>query len=96
MIFNAEEALANATGLTKGDYKFNLTVFDGAGNNNTASVGVIVKQDTNAAPVARAGPDFTVSLPTTQVSENQPFISIIQRYRVTIFCTGFWKANHLT
>ena len=72
MIFNAEEALANATGLTKGDYKFNLTVFDGAGNNNTASVGVTVKQDTNAAPVARAGPDFTVSLPTTQVSQINP------------------------
>ena len=47
-----------------------MTVTDGAGNTDTASVEVTVKQDTNAAPVATAGDDMTVVLPLTEVVVN--------------------------
>ena len=53
-----------------GSYTFNLTVTDGAGNTDTESVTVTVKQDTNAAPVAAAGADMTVVLPLTEVVVN--------------------------
>ena len=55
-----DAAKANATGLTKGAYVFKLDVSDGRNNSDTAETHVEVKQDTNAAPVARAGKDFEV------------------------------------
>lgn len=54
----------NATGLTKGAYVFRLDVKDELGNGDSADTRVEVKQDTNAAPVARAGRDFEVERAT--------------------------------
>ena len=54
---------ANATGLTKGDYVFSLTVEDEAKNTNTAELTIHVKQDENQAPVAKAGAPKVVVLP---------------------------------
>jgi len=56
-------AVTNVTNLTVGEYTFRLTVTDGSNNTGTDTVQVIVKQDTNAAPVAHAGDDRRVSLP---------------------------------
>ena len=65
LILQKNETLpqSNATGLTKGDYVFSLTVEDDAKNTNTAEVKVQVKQDTNQAPVANAGEVKKVQLP---------------------------------
>jgi hypothetical protein len=65
LILQANETLpnANATGLTKGDYVFSLTVEDDKQNTNTAQVNVHVRQDTNQAPVANAGEVKKVHLP---------------------------------
>lgn len=54
---------ANATGLTKGDYVFSLTVEDGAQNKDSAQMTLVVKQDENQAPVANAGGIKTYHLP---------------------------------
>ena len=53
----------NATGLTKGDYVFSLTVEDGAENKDSAQMTLVVKQDENQAPVANAGGIKTYHLP---------------------------------
>ena len=65
LILQANETLpnANATGLTKGDYVFSLTVEDDKQNTNTAQVNVHVRQDTNQAPVANAGEVKKAHLP---------------------------------
>ena len=81
-IVNSTAAVANATGLTKGDYAFQLTVTDGAGNADSKVVKVKVKQDTNAAPTADAGKDMTVTLPLSQAS---PFLSFIYIFKVGRF-----------
>ena len=54
---------ANATGLTKGEYIFSLTVVDGAQNKDMAQITLLVKQDENQAPVANAGGMKNVQLP---------------------------------
>ena len=54
---------ANATGLTKGEYVFSLTVEDGAENKDSAQMTLVVKQDENQAPVANAGGIKTYHLP---------------------------------
>jgi hypothetical protein len=43
--------------------RFRLSVTDDLGNVNTDETSVTVNQDENAAPVARAGEDFSVFLP---------------------------------
>ena len=58
---------ANATGLTKGEYVFSLTVEDAAKNTNTDDMKVQVKQDKNQAPVANAGQPRDVQLPQSVV-----------------------------
>lgn len=65
LILQGNETLsyANATGLTKGDYIFSLTVEDDIHTKNTAKVNVHVRQDTNQAPVANAGEVKKVHLP---------------------------------
>uniref|UniRef100_A0A182QFI0 MANSC domain-containing protein n=1 Tax=Anopheles farauti TaxID=69004 RepID=A0A182QFI0_9DIPT len=64
LIVNANTSIANATALTIGDYVFELTVSDEANNNATDRVRVTVVQERNTAPVANAGGDQTVTLPT--------------------------------
>ena len=57
----------NATGLTKGEYVFSLSVEDEAKNTDTDQVNVHVKQDENQAPVANAGDPKVVALPKSVV-----------------------------
>jgi len=62
-----DELITNVTGLTKGKYKFELTVKDNLGNRDTDFVEVADTQDQNMAPKARAGEDFSVVLPASVV-----------------------------
>jgi len=55
-------ALSN---LVAGTYVFTLTVKDNDGATDTDDVTVVVKSATNSAPVANAGPNIQVLLPTT-------------------------------
>ncbi|ALC43405.1 CG7565 [Drosophila busckii] len=70
VILKANSSLANATGLTLGLYEFQLTVADE--NNNTAvdSTWVKIVQERNAAPIANAGGDRTITLPVTAIYLN--------------------------
>lgn len=52
------------TGLAQGSYTFRLTVTDNAGATDTDDVNLTV----NAAPVANAGSDITITLPTNYVT----------------------------
>ncbi|TRY71683.1 hypothetical protein TCAL_16200 [Tigriopus californicus] len=61
---------ANATGLTRGVYVFQLEVSDERNNTDQAQVTVTVNQDANSAPVADAGEDFAVTLPVNSVYLN--------------------------
>ncbi len=49
------------------NFRFQLTVKDNLDNDNSANVSVTVTQDSNMAPEARAGGDFSVTLPTSVV-----------------------------
>ncbi|UOQ68637.1 PKD domain-containing protein [Hymenobacter volaticus] len=58
-------AVPTVSGLIAGNYVFSLIVTDNAGLASTADqVAVTVSAAANAAPVANAGPDKTVTLPT--------------------------------
>jgi len=61
-------AATNVTGFTVGEYTFKLVVFDNSGNNNSDTVNVVIKQDTNAGPVSNPGPNLKVILPTNEVT----------------------------
>ncbi len=67
-------ANASATGLsnlqTVGSYVFELTVTDNSGATAKDRVTVIVNPAANKAPVARAGNDITITLPTTSAQLN--------------------------
>ncbi|KAL5280452.1 KIAA0319L family protein [Megaselia abdita] len=67
---NANVSVTNATGLTIGDYVFELTVQDE--NKNSASDRVYVKivQEKNLAPTANAGGDQTITLPVKAIYLN--------------------------
>ncbi|XP_013199393.2 dyslexia-associated protein KIAA0319 [Amyelois transitella] len=62
-IINFNESVANATGLTKGQYVFSLTVLDDNGNSATDNVSVTVTQNKNSPPKANAGGDQVLNLP---------------------------------
>uniref|UniRef100_A0A4W3ISM2 KIAA0319 like n=1 Tax=Callorhinchus milii TaxID=7868 RepID=A0A4W3ISM2_CALMI len=49
--------------MKEGDYIFQLTVMDSAGQQDTAEVMVIVQPENNKPPVADAGPDKELTLP---------------------------------
>lgn len=49
--------------LQEGDYTFQLTVTDSAGQQDTAKVTVIVQPENNKPPVANAGPEKELTLP---------------------------------
>ncbi|XP_076032032.1 dyslexia-associated protein KIAA0319-like protein [Oratosquilla oratoria] len=65
-------AKVNVTGLTKGDYVFSLTVWNGEDSkkNSSDEVTVHVIQDINVPPKANAGGDFSVVLPASVVRAN--------------------------
>ncbi|XP_021701542.1 dyslexia-associated protein KIAA0319-like protein [Aedes aegypti] len=69
-ILNGNNSIANATSLTIGDYLFELTVTDEANNNDTSRVKITVVQERNTAPVANAGGDQSVTLPTNVIVLN--------------------------
>ncbi|KAL4708995.1 hypothetical protein ACJJTC_005856 [Scirpophaga incertulas] len=62
-IVNFNESVANATGLTKGQYVFSLTVLDDNGNSASDNVSVTVTQNKNSPPKAVAGGDQVLNLP---------------------------------
>lgn len=60
----------NITGLTAGVYIFRLQVTDGGGLTSNDDVQVTVNAAPNTAPVANAGPNQTITLPTSSVTVN--------------------------
>ncbi|XP_073977595.1 dyslexia-associated protein KIAA0319-like protein isoform X1 [Rhodnius prolixus] len=63
VFLNSNTSVANATGLTKGEYLFKLTVTDGDENSASDTVAVTVTQNKNQRPKANAGGDQTLTLP---------------------------------
>ncbi|XP_041868302.1 dyslexia-associated protein KIAA0319-like protein [Melanotaenia boesemani] len=53
-----------------GDYTFQLTVMDSAGQQDTSQVTVIVQPENNKPPVADAGPDKELTLPVDRTTLN--------------------------
>ncbi|WP_333818828.1 PKD domain-containing protein [Ohtaekwangia sp.] len=66
-ITGGSTATANVSGLIQGTYVFRVTVTDADGGSAFDDVNVIVQAATNASPVANAGSDVTIYLPTTTV-----------------------------
>lgn len=58
------------TGLTAGNYVFELTVTDNKNASTSDRVRVIVNPPVNKAPVARAGNDISITLPLSNVQLN--------------------------
>ncbi|KAM9494411.1 dyslexia-associated protein KIAA0319-like protein isoform 2-T2 [Clarias gariepinus] len=54
--------------MQEGDYTFQLTVTDSSGQQDTAQVTVIVQPENNKPPVADAGPDKELTLPTDRTT----------------------------
>jgi ribosomal protein L14 len=72
-IVNANQAQTAVNNLTQGVYEFELTVTDNSGAMATDTVIVTVNSltpPTNKPPVANAGSDITISLPTDSVTLN--------------------------
>jgi Carbohydrate binding module (family 6)/Secretion system C-terminal sorting domain len=67
-ITSPSSASTTVTGLVQGIYIFRLTVTDNAGATATDDVQVTVLGAANIPPVAMAGPDQTITLPTNSVS----------------------------
>jgi len=69
-ISNTASANTNVSGMIAGTYTFRLTVTDNAGATNAANVSVTVNQQaapSNQPPVAVAGSNQTINLPTNSV-----------------------------
>jgi hypothetical protein len=64
----SSSAQTQVTGLVQGVYAFELTVTDNLGGIGKDTVIVTVNPSPNVAPVANAGPDQTISLPTNSVT----------------------------
>ena len=58
----------NCTNLALGIYKFELTVTDNAGATGKDTVTITINQATNQPPVANAGVDINITLPTNSVT----------------------------
>lgn len=69
-IENADQPQAVATGLTKGVYVFQLTVYDDKKATNSKTVTITVKQSKNEPPRANAGGDRSIQLPCNLVVLN--------------------------
>jgi hypothetical protein len=67
-ITSPTSATTTVTNLTTGTYAYKLTVTDNEGATDTDTVNVIVGGASNEEPVANAGTDQTIALPTSQVT----------------------------
>src|SRR5690606_24550925 len=61
---DADAAQTDASGLTAGTYVFTLTVTDDRGAKTSSDVTILVNGHPNKAPVANAGKNITITLPT--------------------------------
>ena len=69
-IVNANSAGTNVTGLVQGVYQFVLKVTDNNGASGTDTIQVTVNIAGNINPLANAGSDKTITLPTNSVTLN--------------------------
>ena len=69
-ITNASAATTTLTNLAQGTYVFNLTVTDNSGASASTTVKVIVNAAPNQPPVANAGSDISITLPTNSTTLN--------------------------
>ena len=67
-INNANTATPSITGLQAGVYVFQLTVTDNNGATATDQVTITVNAAANQPPIANAGPDQSIQLPTSSVT----------------------------
>ena len=67
-IVNANSPGTNVTGLVQGTYQFQLTITDNNGAIGTDIIQVTVNNAANIPPVANAGPDQIITLPTNSVT----------------------------
>ncbi|CAM4346963.1 Ig-like domain-containing protein [Zobellia nedashkovskayae] len=67
-ISNADVALTTVSDLTEGSYTFKLTVTDDQNATHTDDIVITVGALPNVAPVARAGLDQVITLPTSTVT----------------------------
>jgi dienelactone hydrolase len=63
-----DAAATSVTGLVQGTYVFRLTVTDNEGANNFDELSVVVLTAPNVPPVANAGADQAITLPSNQVT----------------------------
>nr|XP_016933919.1 dyslexia-associated protein KIAA0319-like protein [Drosophila suzukii] len=70
VILKSNLSIANATSLTLGLYEFELSVSDENNNTATDTTWVKIVQERNAAPIANAGGDHTITLPATAIYFN--------------------------
>jgi hypothetical protein len=69
-ITSPSSATTNLSSLTQGSYRFELRVTDNSGAFGRDTVQITVNPDPNIAPIANAGPDQTITLPTNTVTLN--------------------------
>lgn len=69
-ISNANAAVATATGLVQGTYRYRLTVTDNAGAIGRDTVQVTVNAAANILPVANAGNNISITLPVNNSTLN--------------------------
>ncbi|MFT3980392.1 MAG: PKD domain-containing protein [Ferruginibacter sp.] len=69
-LLNPDLAVASLNGLVQGVYQYVLTVTDNGGATATDTVQVTVNAAANVPPVANAGTDITITLPTSTVTLN--------------------------
>jgi len=67
-IVNANSATTDVSGLTEGVYQFKLSVTDNDGALSSATVQITVNAPANIPPVATAGTDKSITLPTNGTS----------------------------
>jgi hypothetical protein len=67
-VVNPGSASTNVSGLVQGVYQFQLTVTDNGGAIGTGIVWVTVNPAADIPPIANAGSDVSISLPTNSVS----------------------------